>query len=225
MALLRVWGLRSAIQNWSAATTAFHIEYSLANDQYWVASMMKSCGEVSVESWNDTMYIFFWGFTLVVESISVIGSKWCSMDPNWWTGVSGMYTLICWHMPYVHLSSKVKVLLCLNGYQLYTWWCVKWLFVFQSKSIKLFRDAATGPNLSLTTDVMCLLHVPWILVVSNDPDAGTAFDCMSVASVDSVYVGSHSICRTWFFWGFTIGWSSLAIASVDGCCLLHYHLQ
>ena len=30
--------------------------------------------------------------------------------------------------------------------------------ILQSKSIKLFRDAATGPNLSLTTDHMCLLH-------------------------------------------------------------------
>ena len=28
--------------------------------------------------------------------------------------------------------------------------------VLQSKYIKLFRDAATGPNLSLTTDHMCL---------------------------------------------------------------------
>ena len=30
--------------------------------------------------------------------------------------------------------------------------------VLQSKSIKLFRDVATGPNLSLTTDHMCLSH-------------------------------------------------------------------
>ena len=30
--------------------------------------------------------------------------------------------------------------------------------VFQIKSIKLFRDAATGPNLSLITDNMCLSH-------------------------------------------------------------------
>ena len=46
---------------------------------------------------------------------------------------------------------------------------VKWLsvvhmvmcevaIVLHSKSIKLFRDAATGPNLSLTTDHMCLSH-------------------------------------------------------------------
>ena len=28
--------------------------------------------------------------------------------------------------------------------------------VLQSKSIKMFRDAPTGPNLSLTTDHMCL---------------------------------------------------------------------
>ena len=30
--------------------------------------------------------------------------------------------------------------------------------ILQSKSIKLFRDAATGLTLSLTTDHMCLLH-------------------------------------------------------------------
>ena len=30
--------------------------------------------------------------------------------------------------------------------------------VLQSNSIKLFRDVATGPILSLTTDHMCLLH-------------------------------------------------------------------
>ena len=33
--------------------------------------------------------------------------------------------------------------------------------VLQSESIKLFRDAATGPNLSLTTD-LCAYCVPWI---------------------------------------------------------------
>ena len=63
-----------------------------------------------------------------------------------------MYPLICWHLPYVCVSSKVRVLLCSSGYQLYTWWYVKAAIVLQSKSIKLFRDAATGPNLSLTTD-------------------------------------------------------------------------
>ena len=30
--------------------------------------------------------------------------------------------------------------------------------VLQSKSIKLFRDVATGPNVSLTTDHMFLSH-------------------------------------------------------------------
>ena len=29
--------------------------------------------------------------------------------------------------------------------------------VLQSKSIKVFRDSSTGPNLSLATDHMCLL--------------------------------------------------------------------
>ena len=49
--------------------------------------------------------------------------------------------------------------------------------VLQSKSMKLFRDAATGPNLSLTTDP-CAYCIPWIWVVSIDLDAGTALDCI-----------------------------------------------
>ena len=67
--------------------------------------------------------------------------------------------------------------------------------VLQSKSIKLFRDVATGPNLSLTTDHMCLL-CSLDLVVSNDPDAGTAFDCVCCFYQLSVHVGSCSIHRT-----------------------------
>ena len=68
-----------------------------------------------------------------------------------------MCPLICWNVPYAHTSSNVKVIVC------------KWLsavhlvmceaaIVFQSKSIKPFRDVANGPKLSLTTDHMYLLH-------------------------------------------------------------------
>ena len=96
--------------------------------------------------------------------IDPIKSKWCvSLD-----------LLAC--MPYACASSKGERVI------VYKWLSVVHLvmcevaIVLQSKSIKLFRDVATGPNLSLTTDHMFLVHVPWILVVSNDPDAGTALD-------------------------------------------------
>ena len=47
--------------------------------------------------------------------------------------------------------------------------------VLQSKSIKLFRYVATGPDLSLTAGHM-FLSCSLDLVVSNDLDAGTALD-------------------------------------------------
>ena len=72
--------------------------------------------------------------------------------------VGGMCPLSFWHMPYVHASSKMKELICINGYQWYTWWCVKQLLSFKVSLSKLYRDVATGPNLSLTTDHMFLLH-------------------------------------------------------------------
>ena len=61
-------------------------------------------------------------------------------------------------MPYAHASSKVKELLCLRGLPVVHMVVCEVAIVLQSKSIKIFRDSATGPNLSLTTDHMCLLH-------------------------------------------------------------------
>ena len=48
--------------------------------------------------------------------------------------------------------------------------------VLQSESIKLFRDVASGPILSLTTEPYILITFPGILVVSNALDAGTPLD-------------------------------------------------
>ena len=63
-------------------------------------------------------------------------------------------------MPYVCASSKVKSIIVfewLSGVHMVV---CKAAIILQSKSTKLFMDVATGPDLSLTTDHMCLLHSP-----------------------------------------------------------------
>ena len=70
--------------------------------------------------------------------------------------------------------------------------------VLQSKSINLFRDAVTGPNLSLTTDHIYLLCSLILVSLANDLDAGTAFDCvccflqLSICVVPVPYAGHDS---------------------------------
>ena len=56
--------------------------------------------------------------------------------------------------------------------------------VLQSKSIKLFRDSATGPNLSLTTDPYVLIAFPgfWLYPMIFMLELLLT---VSVASVDS----------------------------------------
>ena len=95
-------------------------------------------------------------FIWAVENNSVNGSIWSLVDPSWWTEVSGMYPLICWCMP----LQRQKCYCVLNGYQLYT--CGGsgvWSNYCPSKQVyqTVFRDSATGPNISLTTDHICLL--------------------------------------------------------------------
>ena len=68
--------------------------------------------------------------------------------------------------------------------------------VLQSKFIKLFRDAAIGPNYKSYNRPYVLISFPGILVVSNDLDTGTAFDCLCCFCQLSIHVGSHSIHRT-----------------------------
>ena len=70
--------------------------------------------------------------------------------------------------------------------------------VLQSKSIRLFRDVATDPDLSLKVlpQTIHSYHIPWILIVSNDLDVGTALDHICCFCQLSVHVGSCSICRT-----------------------------
>ena len=185
--------------------------------------MIKNHGEVCKISWIMEWYYvhLLLRFTLVVESNSMNGSKWCLMDPNWQTEVIGAYPLICWHVPYACASSKVKVLLCfewLSAVHMVVVLCEA-AIVLQSKSIKLFRDAAAGPNLSLTTDHMCL---------SCSLDCGGCIQwsgCRNCFWLCLLLLLTLHWCRFPFHMQDMIltrsycRVSSLAITSVDGCCL------
>ena len=130
--------------------------------------------------------------------------------------VSGGCPLICWSMPYVCASSKLKELLCVNAYKWYIWWCIKSAIALQSKYIKLFRDVATVP--SLTTDHMFLPHslnfggVQWS-------------GCRNCSRLNLLLLLTLHPCRFPFYMQVMIlmrsyyRLSSLAVTSVDGCCL------
>ena len=123
--------------------------------------MMKNCGDVCKMSWIMEWYYVHipLGFILVFKSISMKRSKWCLMDPNWWTEVSDACPLIYGCMPSVCTFSKVKVLLFFDWLSVvHMLWlcCVKHLLSFTVSLSICFRDVATGPNLSLTTDHMYL---------------------------------------------------------------------
>ena len=132
--------------------------------------------------------------------------------------VSGMCPLICWCMSYVCASSKVIQLLCINGYQWYTWWCVKWLLSFKVSPSNCFRDVATDPNLSLTTDHIFLLH-------SLDFCGIQLPGCRNCFRLYLLPLSTLHLCRFPFYMQVMIlmrsyhGLFSLAVTSVDGCCL------
>ena len=87
-----------------------------------------------------------------------------------------MCPLIFWQMPYVcAFKGDCTIQLCICGNKV--------AIVLQGKSIQLFRVAATGPNLSLTTDHMCL-------------SCFLDFDCVCCFCQLSICVGSSSLCRT-----------------------------
>ena len=126
------------------------------------------------------------------ESNSMNGSKGCLIDQirsKWCSSIELLDHAICAcffkgeSVIVVKWLSVVHMVVC------------EVAIVLQSKSIKLFRDTATGPNLSLTTDHMCLLHF-LDFILSCDLDAGTTFDCMCCCCQLSIHVGSHSIHRT-----------------------------
>ena len=70
--------------------------------------------------------------------------------------VSGVCPLICWHVTYACATSKVKEILCINGYQWYTWWCVKQLFSFNVSPSNYLGMLQLVPTKGQTTDNMFL---------------------------------------------------------------------
>ena len=88
-------------------------------------------------------------FILRVESNSMNVSKWCLMDPirsKWHESLDLLACAIC---AWIFKGERVIVSKWLSV--VYLVMC-EVAIVLQSKSIKLLRDVATGPNLSLTTD-------------------------------------------------------------------------
>ena len=162
---------------------------------------MKNLLEVSlITEWCYVLFIWGLYWALKVTVLMCPNDAWLIKSK-----VSGLCPLICWHVLYVHGSPKMKELMCIEGNQWYTWWCVKRLLSFQVSPSKLFRDVATGPNLSLTTDHMFLsCSLDFGGIQQSDLDAGTALDWICCFCWLSICVGSCSICRSWFSQGLTI---------------------
>ena len=87
-------------------------------------------------------------------SDSVNRSKWCLMDPVRGKWCISIDLLACAISACFFKGNKVVLFKWLSIVHMVV---CEVAIVLQSKSIKLFKDAATGPNLSLTTDHMCLL--------------------------------------------------------------------
>ena len=166
---------------------------------------------------------YYAGFILVSESISMKMSKWCLMDPNCCTEGSDACPLICGVMPSVHAFFKgEKVLLFCNwlsrcAHVLVVLYEVA--IVLQSKSINLFRDAATGQILSLATNHMCLLC---------SLDFGICIQwsgCMNCFWLYFLLLLILHPCRFSFHMQAMIlmryyyRLSNLDVSCVDGCCL------
>ena len=161
---LRTCGLRSSVQNCSAATVAFYMEYFHAKGQYCEASMVLVC------RWNKNH-----GMMDDSEFLGIYSSwrHWHERVPIciWWIWVGWSYPLACKsfdvvaHASCVCISSKVKIFCFLSvtlGVHMLD--CgIKWLLSFNYKSVISLRDAVTGPILSLTTNHVCSSCIPWIL--------------------------------------------------------------
>ena len=90
---------------------------------------------------------------LRVESNSINVSKQCLIDPiksKWSMSINLLEHAIC-----TCLFIGERLIVCKWVSVVHLVMCEA-AIVFQSKSIKPFRDVATGPNLSLTTDHMFL---------------------------------------------------------------------
>ena len=153
------------------------------------------------ESWNDTMYIFIWGLYWQLKITAWMGSN----DAEWiQTDEQELVVHVHWSVGACHMHKHLQMLEC---------YCV-WMAIGQSKSIKLFRDSATGPNLSLTTDYMCLSHC--LHFICSQWSGCMSVLTVSVASVDCRFLFHVQVM---ILTRFSYRLSSLASISVDGCCL------
>ena len=120
-------------------------------------------------------------FILKAESNSMNGSKWCLMYPVRSKWCESMDLMACAIYTYFFKGERVIVFKWLSVVHMVV---CEMAIVLQSKSIKLFGDAANGSNISLTTDHMCLPHsmdfgcIQW-------SRCRKCFWLVSVASVDS----------------------------------------
>ena len=151
--------------------------------------------------------IFHLRFILRVESNSINVSKWCLIDPiqsKWCMSIDLLAHAIC---TCDFKDERVSVYKCVSVVHLVR---CEAAIVLQSKSIKLFRDVATGPNLSLTTDHMFLMH-------SLDFGVIQWSRCRNCSRLNPCRFPFHMqgmiLTRSYY------RLSSLAITSVDGCCL------
>ena len=139
------------------------------------------------------------------------GSK--MMNRSYWH--TSIYLLACAICPCFFKGKSVIVFEWLSAAHMAV---CKAAIVFQSKSIKLFTDSVTGPNLSLTTDHMCLLH-------SLDFGCIQWSRCRNCFCLCLLLLLTFHLCRLQFHMQVMIlvrsyyRLSSLAITSVDGCCL------
>ena len=105
MALLRKCGSRSAVQNCSAVTATFHMEYSHAKGKYCEVSMLLSC-RCRMSDWRVIVSQYIWG----TESIGMKEFKnmfdgYEMVDPNHWC----MSFDVLAHAFFACISSKVKI--------------------------------------------------------------------------------------------------------------------
>ena len=154
-------------------------------------------------------------FILSVESNSVNVSKWCLLDPirsKWCMSIDLLVCAIC-----ACLFKGERVIVCKCISVVHMVMC-EVAIILQSKFIKLFRGVATGPNLSRTTDhvfLLCFLDfggIQWS-------------GCRNCFRLYLLLLFTLHPCRFLFHMQDMIlmrsyyRLSSLAVTSVDGCCL------
>ena len=128
--------------------------------------------------------------------------------------VSGACPLIWWGVCHMHVHLQSGQLLCKSGAFVDVWrsYCPS------NKSINLYRGFATDPNLSLTTDHTSILH-------SLDFGGVQWSRCRSCSRLNLLLMLTLHPCRFLFYMQVMIlarsyyRLSSLAITSVDWCCL------